>query len=80
MTQVRHRDNLDLRQGLPELLLSFRWNDSACSTQNIDDRRLDLPDDAPQLSRHEPFADRGITLLDDSLIGASFRAVLSVGP
>jgi len=47
--QPWHRNDLGLRQSLPELLLSFCRNDRARSAQDIDDRRLDLPDVPPQI-------------------------------
>src|SRR5439155_21773626 len=70
--------DLDLRQGLAQFLLCFGRNDRAAPAEDVDDRRLDLAHEAPQLGWHETIPDFGIPLPDDAAIGARPGAVVRV--
>src|SRR5262245_36394696 len=79
VSNSRDRNDLRLRQDFSQFFLSRSRHNGAAASQYVNDRRFNLPDEAPELRRDETIADGGIALPDDPAIRARFRSVMHVG-
>src|SRR6185503_16890839 len=78
VTEPGQAFDLGLRQGLLQLLLGLSRHNVAAAAKDVDDRRLDLTDETPEVGRHKSFPNIRIALPDHAPVSPAFRSVFDV--